>query len=107
MTEEMVFRSSIIAVSLLAHLPERTIVFGTPLWFGLAHVHHAWEVYRKNGSTRMAAKQAIGTSGDSPNIPPKHHEIAAFNPLHLPASDNSPAYSDCLSLRPQTPRSPR
>ncbi|EIW65728.1 hypothetical protein TREMEDRAFT_15682, partial [Tremella mesenterica DSM 1558] len=58
MTEELVFRSCILSVSILGGLSSSTLVFGTPLWFSLAHAHHAWESYRRNGSTRRAAIQA-------------------------------------------------
>ncbi|WVW81604.1 hypothetical protein I302_103599 [Kwoniella bestiolae CBS 10118] len=58
-TEELVFRSTILAVSILGGLTFRSLVFGTPLWFGIAHAHHALETYRKNGSTRDAAIHAI------------------------------------------------
>lgn len=34
-TEELLFRSSILAVSLLGHLSTKWMIFGTPLWFGL------------------------------------------------------------------------
>ncbi|OCF33200.1 hypothetical protein I316_05245 [Kwoniella heveanensis BCC8398] len=60
-TEELVFRSTILSVSILGGLPYRSLIFGTPLWFGIAHAHHALEVYRKNGSTSSAAVQAILT----------------------------------------------
>ncbi|KAK8845309.1 hypothetical protein IAR55_006022 [Kwoniella newhampshirensis] len=58
-TEELVFRSTILAVSILGRLPFKSMVFGTPMWFGIAHAHHALEVYRKNGSTKSAAVQAL------------------------------------------------
>ncbi|WWD22257.1 hypothetical protein CI109_106748 [Kwoniella shandongensis] len=58
-TEELVFRSTILAVSILGKLSFKSLVFGTPMWFGIAHAHHALEVYRKNGSTKNAAVQAI------------------------------------------------
>ncbi|WVF66265.1 hypothetical protein IAT40_001005 [Kwoniella sp. CBS 6097] len=58
-TEELVFRSTIISVSILGGLSFKSLVFGTPLWFGIAHAHHALEVYKKNGSTSSAAIQAI------------------------------------------------
>ncbi|WVQ93886.1 hypothetical protein IAU59_000964 [Kwoniella sp. CBS 9459] len=58
-TEELVFRSTIISVSILGGLSFKSLIFGTPLWFGIAHAHHALEVYRKNGSTSSAAIQAI------------------------------------------------
>ena len=35
LTEEVVFRSTIIAASLLGKLSMKFLVFGTPLWFGI------------------------------------------------------------------------
>ncbi|WWC85624.1 uncharacterized protein L201_000489 [Kwoniella dendrophila CBS 6074] len=58
-TEELVFRSSILSVSILGGLSFSSMVFGTPLWFGIAHAHHALETFRKNGSTKHAAIHAI------------------------------------------------
>ncbi|KAK4684851.1 prenyl protein peptidase, partial [Tremellales sp. Uapishka_1] len=59
LTEELVFRSTILAVSILARFSVFGMVFGTPLWFGIAHAHHALETFRKNGSTSQAAIQAL------------------------------------------------
>lgn len=42
-TEEIMFRSIIIAVHLLAKLSPGRIVFIVPLYFGIAHVHHFYE----------------------------------------------------------------
>lgn len=63
MTEELVFRSTILSVSILARLSSKSLIFGTPLWFGLAHAHHAVEVYRRSGGGREAAVKAIGGCG--------------------------------------------
>lgn len=54
LSEELVFRSSLLAVSILARQTPRWLVFGTPLYFGIAHAHHAWNVYTK------ARKQGAG-----------------------------------------------
>lgn len=78
----MVFRSTILAVSLLGRLPLKSLVFGTPMWFGIgtlngllefnisldvdlfwvAHAHHGFEMYKKNGRNGAAALQAILTT---------------------------------------------
>ncbi|KAL7419955.1 CAAX prenyl protease [Cryptotrichosporon argae] len=58
-TEELVFRSAVLAVSTLGGLSFRSLVFGTPLWFGIAHAHHALETFNRNGQTRAAAVQAL------------------------------------------------
>jgi len=43
LTEEIVFRSVIIAVHILAKVNLTKLVFITPLYFGIAHVHHFYE----------------------------------------------------------------
>lgn len=35
------------------------MIFGTPLWFGVAHVHHAWETYKSRGRTSSALRFAM------------------------------------------------
>jgi prenyl protein peptidase len=42
-TEEIVFRSLLVPIHLLANIPAQKIVFTTPLYFGIAHVHHLYE----------------------------------------------------------------
>ena len=42
-TEEIIFRSVIIPIHLLARVSPSKIVFLTPLYFGIAHVHHCYE----------------------------------------------------------------
>jgi len=42
-TEEIVFRSVIVAVHILAKVHLTKLVFITPLYFGIAHVHHFYE----------------------------------------------------------------
>jgi len=58
-TEELVFRSTILAVSMMGKLSIGSLVFGTPLWFGIAHAHHAWDAFKRNGGDAAAAQQAI------------------------------------------------
>jgi prenyl protein peptidase len=41
------------------------LTLGTPCWFGLAHLHHAWEVYKKGGRTGEAALRAAISAGES------------------------------------------
>jgi prenyl protein peptidase len=43
LTEELLFRSTIIPLHLLAHISPTKIIFLTPLYFGIAHVHHFYE----------------------------------------------------------------
>lgn len=81
----MVFRSTILAVSLLGRLSLKSLVFGTPMWFGIgtsnsplvfgmsmdidpfcvAHAHHGFEMYKRNGRNGAAALQAILTTRKS------------------------------------------
>jgi len=42
-TEEILFRSTSIPLLLLAQTPNTTIIYLTPLIFGLAHIHHFYE----------------------------------------------------------------
>lgn len=42
-TEELTFRSLLIPLHLLCLLPPTKIIFLTPLYFGIAHVHHVYE----------------------------------------------------------------
>ncbi|ETN36616.1 uncharacterized protein HMPREF1541_08894 [Cyphellophora europaea CBS 101466] len=42
-TEEVLFRSVLIAVNILAKISPSRIVFLTPLYFGIAHIHHFYE----------------------------------------------------------------
>ncbi|KIW45953.1 uncharacterized protein PV06_01653 [Exophiala oligosperma] len=42
-TEEVIFRSVLVPVHLLAKVSSTKIVFLTPLYFGIAHVHHFYE----------------------------------------------------------------
>ncbi|KAF9507444.1 hypothetical protein BS47DRAFT_1373896 [Hydnum rufescens UP504] len=53
-TEELVFRASIIAVALLSDTSTWRMIFLTPLWFGVAHAHHGWELYNNKGRTKSA-----------------------------------------------------
>lgn len=61
--EELVFRGCIIAFHSLVSPHERLsktrLIFLSPLWFGLAHVHGIWEVYLARGGTRKALNSAI------------------------------------------------
>jgi len=58
-TEELVFRASVLAVYHLAGISRNKMIFLSPLLFGLAHLHHAWEIYNNEGKTVAAAKRAL------------------------------------------------
>ncbi|KAG5728088.1 CAAX prenyl protease 2 [Termitomyces sp. T112] len=61
-TEEIVFRSCVIAVYHMSGASANRMIFFGPLSFGLAHVHHAWDTYNRFGRTASAAKRAITMS---------------------------------------------
>lgn len=42
-TEEVVFRSALVPLHLIAGVAPSRIVFLTPLYFGIAHIHHFYE----------------------------------------------------------------
>ncbi|SDA04710.1 BZ3501_MvSof-1269-A2-R1_Chr3-1g05190 [Microbotryum saponariae] len=83
-TEELVFRSAIISISALGGWSKKQLVFLTPLYFGIgqstavpresterlitrlmglrsgiAHVHHAYEVYIGHGRTKQALVNGV------------------------------------------------
>ncbi|KDE08329.1 hypothetical protein MVLG_01370 [Microbotryum lychnidis-dioicae p1A1 Lamole] len=58
-TEELVFRSAIISISALGGWYKKQLVFLTPLYFGIAHVHHAYEVYIGHGRTKQALVNGV------------------------------------------------
>ncbi|KAK9239117.1 CAAX protease self-immunity-domain-containing protein [Lipomyces kononenkoae] len=45
LTEEFVFRACIVSVELASGMSPSKAIFLSPLYFGLAHLHHAYEVY--------------------------------------------------------------
>ncbi|KAG7097463.1 hypothetical protein E1B28_004807 [Marasmius oreades] len=61
-TEEMVFRACIIAVYHLGRVSRNTMIWIGPLNFGIAHLHHAWDIYNRFGRTTQAMKQAVVTT---------------------------------------------
>jgi prenyl protein peptidase len=42
-SEELIWRSLIIPLHVVSHFSEKQIIFLTPLYFGIAHVHHLYE----------------------------------------------------------------
>ncbi|KAF8678824.1 CAAX protease self-immunity [Rhizoctonia solani] len=59
LTEELVFRSCIVGAAKLAGIGHKKIIFLTPLWFGLAHIHHGHEQYNRLGRTRKALQRTL------------------------------------------------
>ncbi|KAK9369520.1 hypothetical protein V1509DRAFT_619702 [Lipomyces kononenkoae] len=45
LTEEFVFRACIVSIELASGMPPLKAIFLSPLYFGIAHLHHAFEVY--------------------------------------------------------------
>lgn len=64
LTEEFIWRSCILPVTAfstagsLAPSKSPWVIFGTPLYFGIAHLHHARETYISRGKTKEAAQFA-------------------------------------------------
>ncbi|KAJ3572907.1 hypothetical protein NP233_g2778 [Leucocoprinus birnbaumii] len=58
-TEELVFRGCTLSVLHLAGASRSQMIFLSPLSFGLAHVHHAWDVFNRYGRTSQAALRAL------------------------------------------------
>ncbi|KAI9266447.1 hypothetical protein BDA99DRAFT_505672 [Phascolomyces articulosus] len=61
-TEEFVFRACMIAVLYHAGLSTTYLVFISPMYFGLAHLHHAWENYYQWGANIKALKLVVLSS---------------------------------------------
>ncbi|CAO3609485.1 unnamed protein product [Cunninghamella echinulata] len=59
LTEEFVFRACIIAILYQAKSSYTYLIFLSPCFFGLAHIHHGYELYHKYGKTNQALKRAI------------------------------------------------
>ncbi|KAL2855509.1 Sucrase/ferredoxin-like-domain-containing protein [Aspergillus pseudoustus] len=54
-TEEIMFRSAIIPLHLLAKVDPKRIIFIAPLYFGVAHVHHFYEFRLTHPDTSILA----------------------------------------------------
>ncbi|KAH9848746.1 hypothetical protein C2E23DRAFT_937423 [Lenzites betulinus] len=61
-TEEVVFRACMLAVYHMAGTSRGKLIFLTPLAFGAAHLHHAWDTYNRFGRTASAARVAMLTT---------------------------------------------
>ncbi|KAL4070050.1 CAAX protease self-immunity-domain-containing protein [Scleroderma yunnanense] len=62
-TEEIVFRACVLSAYYFAGAYRSRMIFLSPMVFGAAHVHHAWETYNRYGCSRAALKRAaIGTA---------------------------------------------
>ncbi|KAI6147286.1 CAAX protease self-immunity-domain-containing protein [Pisolithus tinctorius] len=62
-TEEVVFRACVLSAYHLANASKARMILLSPLAFGAAHIHHAWETYNRYGRSPAALKRAaIGTA---------------------------------------------
>ncbi|KIJ14939.1 hypothetical protein PAXINDRAFT_169365 [Paxillus involutus ATCC 200175] len=62
-TEEIVFRACVLTVYHLTQASRTRMIFLSPLLFGAAHIHHAWDTYNRYGRSPAALKRAvIGTA---------------------------------------------
>ncbi|KAF8911810.1 CAAX protease self-immunity-domain-containing protein [Mucidula mucida] len=59
LTEEIVFRACMLSMYHLCGASRRKMIFLSPLWFGLAHLHHGWDTYNRYGRTSSALQRAI------------------------------------------------
>jgi prenyl protein peptidase len=59
LTEEITFRACVLAIYSLSGASRTRIIFLSPLSFGAAHIHHAWDTYNRHGRTASAAKRAV------------------------------------------------
>ncbi|KIJ60308.1 hypothetical protein HYDPIDRAFT_117404 [Hydnomerulius pinastri MD-312] len=58
-TEEIVFRACVLTVYNLALASRTRMIFLSPLVFGAAHIHHAWDTYNRYGRSPAALKRAV------------------------------------------------
>lgn len=58
-TEELVFRSCVLATMRLAEQSTTKKIFLSPLWFGIAHLHHTFELFDQGGRTTRAFQHAF------------------------------------------------
>ncbi|KAI8069252.1 CAAX protease self-immunity-domain-containing protein [Gongronella butleri] len=62
LTEEYVFRSAMVTLLFHAGHSRAYVIFVSPLYFGIAHLHHGWQTYQQLGRTRRALQIAAGSS---------------------------------------------
>ncbi|KAG9291485.1 hypothetical protein G9A89_021904 [Geosiphon pyriformis] len=59
LAEEFVFRCCMVPILVYSGYHPSHIIFYSPLFFGIAHLHHAWEYFVNNGRDAIAAQVAI------------------------------------------------
>ncbi|KAF9973749.1 hypothetical protein BGZ73_002990 [Actinomortierella ambigua] len=62
LAEEFIFRGCMVAITAISGATKSAMVFGLPMVFGVAHIHHAYESYTKNNRTRQALLNALAVS---------------------------------------------
>ncbi|KAI8928558.1 hypothetical protein BC831DRAFT_447722 [Entophlyctis helioformis] len=60
--EEFVFRGCMVPLMLAGGFSETQTVWRLPMFFGIAHLHHAWEMARDGGLSRAAILRAAATT---------------------------------------------
>ncbi|SNX87971.1 related to CAAX prenyl protease 2 [Melanopsichium pennsylvanicum] len=58
-TEELVFRTAILTTLLFSGVSNIKLIFASPIFFGIAHAHHAYNVYLQGGRTTNAAFRGL------------------------------------------------
>ncbi|SJX66511.1 related to CAAX prenyl protease 2 [Sporisorium reilianum f. sp. reilianum] len=58
LTEELVFRSSILSLLVFAGVERARLIWATPAFFAIAHAHHAYNAFLAGGRTSSAAVRA-------------------------------------------------
>ncbi|KAG0325499.1 hypothetical protein BG000_001775 [Podila horticola] len=56
--EEFIFRACMVSITAFSGASMKAMVFGLPLVFGIAHIHHGYEFFVKKGRTRQALLNA-------------------------------------------------
>ncbi|KAK3816881.1 MAG: hypothetical protein J3R72DRAFT_45751 [Linnemannia gamsii] len=56
--EEYIFRACMVSITAMSGASPKAMIFGLPLVFGVAHLHHGYESFVKKGRTRQAAMQS-------------------------------------------------
>ncbi|PWN49081.1 hypothetical protein IE53DRAFT_346440 [Violaceomyces palustris] len=59
LTEEVVFRACVLSITFYSGASRSSMIFATPLYFGIAHLHHAWETYANSGRTREGLQRGL------------------------------------------------
>ena len=74
------------------------LIFSTPLYFGLAHLHHALETYRQGGYTQRAKRVAIMSSSTYSLMHWRDHQ--PYNLDILLYLVGMPTFCFCAQVRP-------